>query len=171
MNTAANVAVAKTGPATVTAGASYQYTLAVSNSGQTATGTNVVVQDQLPAGAIATAVTGANCGPLPSSAGALLTCTIPGPIAGGGSTNVVLTVTAPATGGSITNYAATNPTGTGNPGTPPGPGCTSGPTVSCSSATTTVNAPLLSMAKTHSGNFVVGTNGTYTLTVSNTGTA
>ncbi len=138
VNTPANLSVVKTGPATVLAGASYSYTLTLTNSGQTATGAIVVVQDQLPAGVVATAVTGATCGALPSPAGALLTCTVPGPIAAGGNAVVMLTVTAPATGGSIVNYAATATNGSGNPATPPGPGCTSDVVTSCASAPTTV---------------------------------
>ena len=115
IGTPANVSVVKTGPATVVTGTSYSYTLTLGNSGQTATGTNLVVQDQLPAGVIATAVSGATCGALPSTPGALLSCTVPGPITGGGSAVVTLTVTAPTTAGAITNYAATNPAAPAHP--------------------------------------------------------
>jgi uncharacterized repeat protein (TIGR01451 family) len=45
------------------------------------------------------------------------------------------------------------------------------PANNSASDTDTVLAPQLTMAKSHTGNFTVGTNGTYTLTVSNTSTA
>lgn len=105
------------------------------------------------------------------TAGELLVCAVPGPITADGDAVVTLTVTAPASAGAITNYAATNPTGTGNPGTPPDAGCTSSATTSCSSVPTTVNAPQLTLAKTHVGNFTVGVNGSYVLTPSNTGSS
>ena len=80
------VTLVKTGPAAVTAGASFDYTLTVTNAGGTATAATIVVQDQLPAGMVATAVSGATCGTLPSAAGALLTCNVTGPLAAGGGT-------------------------------------------------------------------------------------
>jgi len=165
-----NVTVTKTGPAAATTGSSYNYTLAVNNAGGAATGTNVVVRDQLPAGEQATASTGATCTPLNTLA-ALLTCTIPGPIAVGGTASITLTVTAPILPGSVTNYAATNPAGTGNPASAPGNNCDT-TTTSCSSVATTISVPpVLNLTKTHTGNFTVGTNGTYTLTASNSGAA
>ncbi|MEW5302393.1 MAG: hypothetical protein WDW36_005185 [Sanguina aurantia] len=164
-----NVAVVKTAPATAAVGSSYNYTLAVTNNGGVATGTNVIVQDQLPAGVLATASSNATCTPL-NTAAALLTCTIPGPIAAAGSVSVGLTVTAPAAAGVITNYAATSPSGTGNPASPPSATCSTA-TTSCSSATTTVQSPALTLTKTHTGNFTVGVNGVYTLTLGNSSAA
>jgi uncharacterized repeat protein (TIGR01451 family) len=75
----------------------------------------------------------------------------------------------------VTNTATvTPPTGVINPGT----ACTAvGSTYvssngACSAADTdTVVAPLLNFTKTHAGNFTVGTNGTYTLQVSNVSAA
>ena len=170
-----NVSVVKTGPASVDVDSSFQYTLTLTNNGGSTTGTNLIVQDQLPAGMQATAASGATCTNL-NVLGALLTCTVPGPIAPGGNAVVTLTVTAPPSTGfaptteTYTNSAATNPTGTGNPGTPPGPGCVNGATTSCSSVDTDVLSPLLNLVKTASDTeFTLGVPASYTIQVFNTG--
>ncbi|MBS0225474.1 MAG: DUF11 domain-containing protein, partial [Proteobacteria bacterium] len=172
VQTAANVSLTKAGPLTALAGSSFQYTLTLTNSGQTATGTNLVVQDQLPAGVVATAVAGASCGAMPSAAGALLTCAVPGPVAANsGTQSFTVTVTAPATSGNITNYASTNPTGAGNPGTSPGKGCVSNASTSCANAATMINAPKLDITKGAPTSATVGQSFNYTITVKNIGTA
>ncbi|MBD9480710.1 DUF11 domain-containing protein, partial [Pseudoxanthomonas sp. PXM02] len=170
-----NVSIVKTGPATVVASSSFQYTLTLTNNGSRSTGTNLIVQDQLPAGMQATAASGAACTNL-SAPGALLTCTVPGPIVPGGTAVVTLTVTAPAASGlanttrTFTNYAATNPTGTGNPGTPPGSGCVNSATTSCGSVNTVVLSPYLQLNKSASGaTFTLGVPASYTLEVDNSG--
>ncbi|WP_296281491.1 hypothetical protein, partial [Pseudoxanthomonas sp.] len=170
-----NVSVVKTGPASVDVDSAFQYTLTLTNNGSSTTGTNLIVQDQLPAEMQATAASGATCTNL-NVLGALLTCTVPGPLAPGGNAVVTLTVTAPSSTGfaptteTYTNYAATNPTGTGNPGTPPGPGCVNGPTTSCSSVDTDVLSPLLNLVKTASdAEFTLGVPASYTIQVFNTG--
>ena len=169
---APNVSVTKTSSATeVAPGASFDYTLTVTNNGGAPTAATVVVQDQLPTGMTATAVVGATCTPaLPS--GGLLTCTVPGPIAAGGNAAFTLTVTAPATTGTATNYAATNPDGGGgNPPSPPGAGCNPA-TTSCANVPVDVVAPRVSVTKTSSATEVApGASFTYTLTVTNGGTA
>ncbi|MEJ2791568.1 MULTISPECIES: isopeptide-forming domain-containing fimbrial protein, partial [unclassified Pseudoxanthomonas] len=170
-----NVSVVKTGPASVDVDSSFQYTLTLTNSGGSTTGTNLIVQDQLPAGMRATAASGATCTNL-NVLGALLTCTVPGPIAPGGSSVVTLTVTAPPSTGfapsteRYTNYAATNPSGTGNPGTPPGEGCVNSATTSCSSVDTDVLSPHLQFYKFASAtSFSIGVPASYTLQVNNSG--
>ena len=171
VKTPANVSLVKSGAATAVAGNSYVYTLALTNSGQTATAANVVVRDQLATGMVATAVTGANCGTLPSAAGSLLTCIVADPIAAdGGSANIQLTVTMPSGGGNVVNYAATHPSGSGNPGTDPGVTCTNGTTVVCASSTTASSTPAnISLSKTGAATALTGSSYAYTLTLSNSG--
>ena len=171
VKTPANVSLAKTGAATAVSGNSYVYTLVLSNSGQTATASNLVVRDQLATGMVATAVTGANCGTLPSAAGALLTCTVSDPIAAdGGSASIQLTVTMPNGGGNVVNYAATHPSGSGNPGVDPGPACTNAANVVCASATAAVSTPAnVSLSKTGAATALTGSSYVYTLTLSNSG--
>ena len=166
-----NVTLTKTGPATAVQGQNFDYTLDATNNGQTATAAAPIVQDQLPTNLIAQSANGANCGTLPSAAGALLTCTLPASIAGsGGTASFTLTVSA-LSAGAITNYAATNPVGSGNPPSPPGSGCNAA-TTSCASASTTVNTVAdLSVTKTASpaSTYVPGQSLNYTITVTNNG--
>ncbi|WP_394680014.1 beta strand repeat-containing protein [uncultured Comamonas sp.] len=171
VKTPANVGLVKSGAATAVAGNSYVYTLALSNSGQTATASNLVVRDQLAPGMVATAVTGANCGTLPSAAGALLSCTVADPVAAdGGTASIQLTVTMPSGGGNVVNYAATHPSGSGNPGVDPGPACTNAANVVCASATTASSTPAnVSLSKTGAATALTGSSYVYTLTLSNSG--
>lgn len=151
------ITLSKTAPATVSSGAAITYTLGVANSGAVATGTTVIVRDQLPTGVIATAVApGTNvnavsCGTLPSAAGALLTCTMTMPAGGipaGATRNFTLTATATTVAGTVlTNYASTNVVGNGTPATNPGAACVSNATISCSSAATTVIAGAAALAR------------------------
>ncbi len=167
------VSLAKSGPAMVLVGESFKYTLTVTNSGGLATGTPVIVHDQLPADVVATAVLGADCGTLPSAPGALLACNIAAPVAAnGGTASFELTVTAPATSGSIINHASTSTTGGGDPTTPPGSGCVSNASTSCAQAPTEVQAPGLSIVKsvTSSGPYVLNSTIAYSFLVTNTGT-
>jgi len=171
VKTPANVGLVKSGAATAVAGNSYVYTLALSNSGQTATASNLVVRDQLAPGMVATAVSGANCGTLPSAAGALLSCTVADPVAAdGGTASIQLTVTMPSGGGNVVNYAATHPSGSGNPGVDPGPACTNAANVVCASATTASSTPAnVSLSKTGAATALTGSSYVYTLTLSNSG--
>ncbi|MFA9285242.1 hypothetical protein ACCQ08_10695 [Comamonas sp. SY3] len=171
VKTPANVGLVKSGAATAVAGNSYVYTLVLSNSGQTATASNLVVRDQLAPGMVATAVTGANCGTLPSAAGALLSCTVADPVAAdGGTASIQLTVTMPSGGGNVVNYAATHPSGSGNPGVDPGPACTNAANVVCASATTASSTPAnVSLSKTGAATALTGSSYVYTLTLSNSG--
>jgi large repetitive protein len=125
------ISVVKTGTPVTTTGGAISYTLNATNSGPSPSGTNLIVQDLVPAGEIVTGVSGGSCTGLPFTGNGtnILSCTIPGPIAAGGSAALTLTATAPTTVGLITNYSASNPTGDGTtPVQGPGPNCTDTPT-------------------------------------------
>ncbi|MCU4121418.1 beta strand repeat-containing protein [Variovorax sp. N23] len=147
------VALGKTAPATVAPGGAIAYGLSLANTGAVATGTAVVVREQLPPGVIATSVTlgagvtAVNCGTLPSAAGAALTCTMTitaGIPAMTGVRGFTLNATAPtapalaASGTVLTNAANTRVIGAGTPATAPGAACAFDATVSCASASTTI---------------------------------
>ena len=148
-NSLANITLAKSAPSSVEAGGALVYGMSLGNSGTAASGTEITVADQLPAGVIAssvsagTNVSAVNCGAMPSAAGALLRCTVTltSPMAAGaanGAAAFSLQTTAPATGGSLTNYASSDPAGGAAPPTP-GNACL--PATSCGSATTLVTLP------------------------------
>ncbi|MGJ7520609.1 prealbumin-like fold domain-containing protein [Variovorax sp. LT1P1] len=154
-NTATPIlALAKSAPGTVAPGAALAYGLSLVNSGAIATGTSVVVREQLPPGVVATSVglgagvTAVACGTLPSAPGALLSCTmsITGGIPVGGTRSFTLNTTAPSTaalasaGTVLTNHANTHVAGSGTPATAPGAACVSDAVVSCANASTTIVA-------------------------------
>jgi uncharacterized repeat protein (TIGR01451 family) len=133
------------------------YTLTVSNaSGAGPTNGTVTVTDTLPSGLTATAITGTgwNC------VLATLTCTRTDALAAGSSyaaITVTVNVLAAATSPQVNN-ASVSGGGSASANAPP-------------DSTIITAAPVLSISKTHSGNFTQGQNGaTYTVTVSNTGT-
>jgi len=113
----ADVALFKTGPATVAPGQTFNYTITVTNLGPVAAA-NVVVQDLLPTNLVFVTASGG---------GVFATNTVTWPtllsLASGAGTNYTLTVTAPASG-TFTNLAIStsttqdpNPTNnTGSPG-------------------------------------------------------
>ena len=138
----------------------------VNNIGSSATSGTVTVTDTLPTGLTVTngAVTLSGTNALSWSCTAsnnVITCTSSVVIAASGSSTFNLTGIQVGTAaiGSVTNTAAVSGGGetkTNN---------------NAASDPTTVIAPDLTLSKTHTGNFIVGTPGSYTLTVSNSGTA
>ncbi|MEY4635293.1 MAG: hypothetical protein RJA55_1091, partial [Acidobacteriota bacterium] len=172
-----NFTLVKTATTSVAASASLTYTLQLGNDGGSPSGTSATVKDQLPAGVVATAatagtgVTSVNCGSLPSSAAALLTCTVTLSsslaTASAPSATFTITATAPSSAGSITNYASVDGTGGVSPATPSSTCLTS----SCSSASTTVTggASSFTLAKTATSPVVTGGTITYTLKLGNNG--
>ena len=147
------ITLSKTAPATVAPNGAIAYGLSLANTGAVATGTAVVVREQLPAGVTAESislgagVTAVNCGALPSAAGAALNCTMT--ITGGipalnGVRGFTLNAKAPtapalaASGTVLTNYVNTNVVGSGTAATAPGATCVSNATVSCANAATTI---------------------------------
>jgi uncharacterized repeat protein (TIGR01451 family) len=169
----ANITLVKNGPATATTNGALAYTIALGNSGQTASGTTLTVADILPPGvtfvsaAAGTNVTSVNC---TGTTSLVCTLTLTAPIAAGaanGAATFTINATAPATTGSITNYASVDPTG-GNTPPAPGPGCT--PATSCGSATTTINAPPnITLVKTGPATAVANGALVYTIALGNSG--
>ena len=164
-----DLSLAKNSPAALTVGVPATYSLTVTNNG-TGPAAAATVVDLLPAGLEVDSVTGATC----STAGQLLTCTVPGPLgAGGDSGSFLLTVTptAAASGSVVVNSAAVDPTGGTEPGNPAE--CTAtGTPVGCAvaPAVTVASGIDLSLAKTNPDALAVGVAADYTLTVTNNGT-
>jgi uncharacterized repeat protein (TIGR01451 family) len=129
----------------------------VSNTGNAATSGTISVVDTLPTGLTYNAAsgTGWSC----SAAGQVVTCTSSTVIAAGASGNPIsLTVNvAPNAPASLTNSATASGGGASNTPVANNP--------------TTIVSPVLAVAKTHSGTFTIGQTGTYTIAVSNSGTA
>jgi len=94
----ADLAVVKTGPALVTEGDTYTYTLSVTNNGP-ANATSVVVTDPLPANSTFVSAS-AGC----VAAAGTVTCTI-GNLAAGATVSRSITVVAGSAGSSLTNTA------------------------------------------------------------------
>ncbi len=150
------LAIVKSHTGTFTLGQIGIYEITVSNVGKVATLGTVTLQDFLPTGltAVDAGGPGWTCSPVPTSF--LLTCTRSDSLATSASyPPVILTVNIASAGPTITNSA--NVTGGGDA------------LFHSASDTANVNGPVLSITKTHSGNFTAGQNGTYSITVGNTG--
>ena len=174
INLNANLGITKTdGLANINSGSAITYTIVVSNAGPDAANGSIVT-DTVPASISSVTWTcgsptgGATCGAASGSgnsisttanlpSGSSVTYTVSGtlsPSATGTLSNTATVIT-PASG--VSDPTDLGRTGAGN---------------NSATDTTTINAvPDLQIAKTHSGNFTVGVNGTYTLTASNAGSA
>lgn len=146
---------------TFTIGSNATYTLHVANVSSVATTGAITVSDILPAGLtfVSTSAAAWSC----SAVAATITCTHLGPLAGGASLPDISLTVAVGAGAvpSVTNLATVSTAGDVNN------------TNDASAVSTPVNAPAaidLSIAKSHSGTFIVGTTNTFSLTVSNVGT-
>jgi uncharacterized repeat protein (TIGR01451 family) len=154
-----DVTIVKTHAGTFSQGQSgATYTMTVSNSGGSATSGTVTVNDTLPAGLTATAVSGSGwtCTVSP------VVCTRSDALASGSSyPAITLTVNVAASApASVTNTATVSGGGDANPAN------------NSSSDVTPIGAAAvdLSIAKTHTGIFFSGQNGaTYSITVTNSG--
>lgn len=153
----ADLAVAKTGPPTVTAGANGSFTLTITNNGPS-DAQNVSLADTLPPGTTFVSETQTS-GPVFACAAG--TCTIAS-FAAGASAAFTLTVQVPAT---TPNGTVLTNTVTGTSTTPdPTPGNNTG------TATTTVAASAdLAVTKTGPGSAPAGSSVTYTITLTNLG--
>ena len=163
LNTAAipDMTLTKTHAGNFPQGGTGDYTLTAANTGTASTTAPVTVTDTLPAGLTATAFsgTGWTCSLAPA-----VSCTRGDVLAAGGSyppldLKVSVASNAPA---SVTNTA-----------TVAGGGETNNTNNSASDQTTIVlpATPDMTLTKTHSGSFIQGGTGSYTITATNSGTA
>jgi uncharacterized repeat protein (TIGR01451 family) len=153
----ADIAVLKTGPATVLAGGNLTYTITVTNLGPS-TASNLVVSDTLP---LSVTFVGANAGGTNNSG--IVTWPTITSMANGGTTNFTVTVKAPV-GGSFTNTALAS-------STTPDPFPSNNDGTSAGSAVSTTVTPQADVAviKTGASTVLAGGNLTYTITVTNLG--
>ncbi len=156
-----DLALVKTATSALTVGQNATYQLAVTNVSTGPTTGQITITDVLPAGLSYVSAVGPawNC----SAAGQTVTCTNPGPLVASATTSVTLTVAVgPSAVPSVTNSATVTTPGDLNAGNNTG---------AVTSPVAVPTSPDLSIAKTHTGTFVAGQNGAYTLTISNVGTA
>jgi uncharacterized repeat protein (TIGR01451 family) len=160
VNALANLGITKLAPANIATGGTINYSITLTNAGPDAAN-GASFTDTVPAGVssvsaiCAGASGGAACGVM-NVAGNAVTSTIPTLPAGG---SVSITISGIASGtGSVTNTATIAP-----PGGVPDPV----PANNSASVTTAIQAPDLTLIKSHAGNFTVGVNGVYTIIVSN----
>ena len=150
----ADLAVSKSGPAGVYAAANFNYTITVTNLGPGAA-VNLSVTDNLPAtAALVSSTAGATLN------GGQLVWTNLGSLAANAATNLTVTVTAPVTGISLTNLASA-----GSPTSDPTP------TNNISLPVITSVTPIadLIIAKTGPGFVLATSNVLYTISVTNLG--
>ena len=150
-------------PTTLVVGQAGNYTITVTNTGTAATTAVATVSDAILAG-LTMGTLPAGC----TASGQTVSCTIAtGLAATSGTTSFVIPVTATASllGQSVTNTASV--TGGGDPG------CTTAPVAArCTgSVTAPVSAPQMTIKKTASTGWAVGVPASYTLEVTNTGSA
>ena len=135
------------------------YSITATNSGGVATSGTVTVTDTLPGGLTAAAMSGTNW----TCTLATLTCTRSDTLAAGASYPAITLAV---------NVASTAPASVTNTVTVSGGGETNTSNDTAADITTINPPPDLTIAKTHSGNFVQGQTGAiYTITVTNSGGA
>jgi len=165
----------KTHAGTVAAGKPLRYTLKVTNNGGSPTNGSLHLADLLPDGMSLVAGT-----PITSASGTVLNVVTSGqvvkfvlnpmpPLAVGQSATVDVEVdVAPGLSGNLVNYAVVS--GGDDPFVPPQPGPACADADHCAKDPVTIvdpGKPSVRLVKSHSGNFVVGQVGVYTLTLSN----
>ena len=150
----ADIAVSKTGPATVFAAMNFDYIITVTNLGP-GVAVSLSVTDALPSDVgFVSATPGATLN------GSQLVWANLGPLAAGAATNLTVTVTAPISGGSLTNLASG-----GSPTSDPDPtNNTSSPVF-----TTVIPVADLAIGKTAAANVFAASNLSYTISVTNFG--
>ncbi len=154
----ANLAVAKSGPATITAGTDVTYTVTLTNNGPS-TASNVALTDDVPAGMTFVSAT-QNTGPtFICGGGATITCTIGTFAPSATATFTFVMHVAPSATGSIDNVATVAAT-TADPA--------GGNNTSTVSSTVTTSANL-AVVKSGPASAVAGETVTYTITASNAG--
>ena len=153
-------------PTTLVVGQEGRYTLKVTNQGTTATTAVATVTDAIPVSLI--------IGTLPNGCtanGQTISCTIAAGLGVNASTSFIIPVQARAVlvGQSVTNNAGV--TGGGDPGCPAGTATASLPARCKSDVTAPVSAPQMTIVKSASANWAVGVPASYTLEVTNSGSA
>jgi uncharacterized repeat protein (TIGR01451 family) len=152
----ADLMITKSHAGSFAVGQTGTYTLTVTNIGAGSTTGVITVTDTLPTGL--TFVSGVGPGWTCSAALQLVTCTNPGPLAPGASTTITLTVSVSSAAlPSVTNSATVTTPGDGDPNN------------NTDDDPTDIVAPDLQITKSHTGDFVVGSTGVYTITVTNIG--
>lgn len=172
VNLNANLSITKTdGLTNITPGATVTYSVVVGNAGPD-TANGAIVTDTVPASitgvnwTCGSPVAGATCGAASGSGNNInTTANLPS----GGSVTYTITGTLSTTAtGTLSNTARVIAPASGV--TDPGDPTRTGAGNNTATDTTTINlVPNLGITKTHTGNFTVGVNGTYTLTATNTG--
>ncbi|HEY3215105.1 MAG TPA: hypothetical protein VGK93_01295, partial [Candidatus Eisenbacteria bacterium] len=152
----ADLALVKTGPNSVNAMGSIPYTLTVTNNGPSMAA-QVAVHDTLPAGV--TFVSADNGG---TQAGGIVSWPVIASLASGASAVRTVMVTAPITGTIVNVGTASSTTADRNLANNDG-------SAPASRLSTTVSEVDLAIEMTHLGQFIVGQNGLYTITVRNVG--
>lgn len=152
----ADLTITKTHSGSFAVGYTGTYTLTVTNIGAGSTTGPIVVTDTLPTGL--TFVSGTGPAWTCSAALQIVTCTNPGPLGPGASTTITITVNVSlAAFPSVTNSATVSTPDDGNPDN------------NSDDDPTDVVAPDLQIIKSHTGDFTTGSNGIYTITVTNVG--
>ena len=152
---APDLTLTKTHSGTFTVGTPTSYSIVVKNSGSPSTSGLVTMTDVQPSGLTFTGATGTGWS---CSGSTTIQCTRSDALAAGASYPAITLNVTPSAAGPVTNTASVsggNESNTGNN--------------SASDATTVLAGVDLTINKSHSGNFTLGTNGTYTLAVSNGG--
>jgi uncharacterized repeat protein (TIGR01451 family) len=157
----ADLSITKAASSSFVVGTTATYTLTVSNAGPQNASPNIIVRDTLPTGL--TYSSGVGSGWSCSAAGQAVTCTSSSAMAVGATSTITLTVNVLAAAAPSRTNTATVDSATFDPATAD----------NSSTVTTPVTVPPdLSIAKTHVGNFFQGqSNATYTITVTNAGSA
>ena len=169
-----NLDKSHTGP--ITAGQVTTYTLKVSNIGELATSGPLKLSDLLPTGvslapgASITSTMGTISGVMTSGQTVTFDFNPASPITPGQSATITLKADVSAAAvGNIVNYAVVSGGGDPYVPDPPGPGCADAN--HCAVDPSVPFKQILNLTKSHSGPFVVGKVGVYTLTVLNSGGA
>jgi uncharacterized repeat protein (TIGR01451 family) len=153
--TGPDLTITKTHLADFIVGVPTSYTITVTNSGTASTSGTVTVTDVQPAGLTFTgaAGTGWTCGGTTT-----ISCTRSNALGAANSYPVIALSVTPTTAGPVTNVATVSGGGEVNTGND-----------TASDPTTVLAAVDLTVDKSHTGNFTVGVNGTYSVSVTNAG--
>ena len=158
-----DLTLSKTHTGSFTRGGTGTYTLTVRNTGDQPTSGTITVTDTLPTGL--TFASAAGTGWACSASGQTVTCTSSTAIPVGGSSAFTLSVNVAADAGTTSGNSVTNSASVSGGGEAAANSGNNGAT----DLTATVAPTDLTLAKTHSGDFTVGSVGTYSFTVTNIG--